>query len=130
MAGRGRSRRSKSRYFFFLLLFHSCSIAVVLIMLPAQDSLTRTAGNTALFDLESQDGPSTPLLMLGLEYYFKYNIGSGVSFDTTWGPCCCGTVLYSKISEASRGTACPIGEIGYNYYIPKKASRCPTQSCG
>lgn len=63
--------------------------------------------------------------MLGLEYYFKYNTGSDVLFDTTWGPCCCGTVLYSKIFEASRGTAYPIGEIAYNYYHTQKGFSMP-----
>ncbi|KAL4734921.1 chondroitin AC/alginate lyase [Aspergillus similis] len=82
-------------------------------------------GNTALFDLESQDGSSTPLLMLGLEYYFKYNTGSDVSFDTTWGPCCCGTVLFSEISNKSRSTAYPIGEIAYNYYNTNKGLSMP-----
>ncbi|KAL1858796.1 hypothetical protein VTK73DRAFT_7801 [Phialemonium thermophilum] len=82
-------------------------------------------GNTSLFDLKSRDGKGTPLLMLGLEYYFKYNTGNSVPFDTTFAPCCCGNLDYAQISNASRGTAYPIGEIGYHYYAQSKGLSMP-----
>ena len=78
-----------------------------------------------MFDVLSQDGSETPLLLLALEYYFKYNTGSNVPFDTNFGPCCCGTILYPEISNITRGTHYPIGEIGYRYYHTEHGHSAP-----
>lgn len=78
-----------------------------------------------MFELLSQDASNLPLLLLALEYYFQYNIGYTVLFDSNWGPCCCGTILWSEISNSSRGTQYPIGEIGYRYYHTEHGYNAP-----
>lgn len=81
-------------------------------------------GHYEIFDFKSQNG--TPLLLLAVEYYFKYNLGyDDVPFDTTWHPCCCGNVNYSVISNKDRGVVKPIGEAAYNYYVGQKKLSMP-----
>ncbi|CEL11357.1 hypothetical protein ASPCAL14460 [Aspergillus calidoustus] len=82
-------------------------------------------GHTELFDLKSQDGNETPLILLAVEYYFKYNLGYDVPFDDTWHPCCCGNVNYKVISDKDRGIVKPIGEAAYNYYVGQKGLSMP-----
>ncbi|KAL3434853.1 hypothetical protein BDV09DRAFT_195393 [Aspergillus tetrazonus] len=63
-------------------------------------------GNTALFDLESQDGSSTPLLMLGLEYHFN-------------------TTPAQMSLLTPPGAPAAVEQFSYNYYHTQKGFSMP-----
>ncbi|KAF7588049.1 hypothetical protein BBP40_006218 [Aspergillus hancockii] len=60
-------------------------------------------------------------ILLGAEYFARYNLGNEVPFE----PYTNGIVSYTEISSASRGAIRPAWELLYNHYVLIKGQNAP-----